>query len=78
MMASDMLEAVKAERRPVLTPADADSRGGGGRPAARFHRHLVPYGDLTKEQQALISHFINAVPAPGGNIEAASLAPGTR
>jgi len=45
MMASDMLEAVKAERRPVLTPADADQAAAAVADLREiFHRHLVPYG----------------------------------
>ena len=75
-LAELMLQRAREERRPVLTPADADAAAHDlADYSDTFADTWYPEGSLSPMQKDLVAAFVAAVP-PGGRIEPHRLVPG--
>jgi hypothetical protein len=77
-LAELMLEKATAEKRPVLTPSDADEAAYElTNYSDTFADTWYPIGELSEEQRSFMAAFINAVKV-GHRIEPHRLAPGNQ
>jgi hypothetical protein len=77
-LAELMLQQARDERRPVLTPADADAAAQDlAAYSDTFADTWYPMAELSREQRDLIAAFVAVVP-PGGRIEPHRLVPGNK
>lgn len=77
-IAEGMLEKALEEKRPILTPADADEAAYDlANYSDKFAATWYPVAELSREQRALMAAFVNAVPS-GGRVPPHRLDPGNQ